>query len=233
MRKSLLLAATAAVAAMVLPAASASAVVRPAAPGVANATPDVLTQGAVAGTNTGAKDLMQAGLQKGTPLTFVWSLSGLTVTISCTKSYATIRSKINPVAPGTATLSLNKLTATACTATASQSGLISGVQSVTFTTVDPLTISDATGDPVTVTGAPVVTFTVNSVVGAVTCGYAASGLSSAFTDTGSAMAFTNQAFTTLQAGSNSLCPTTGGTFAATYGPLKDLTVTGHPAVFVN
>lgn len=231
MRKTWLLAATAAAAAMVLPAASASAMVRPAAS--AATTPKVLTIDAAGGTNAGTKQLFQAGLQKGTSLTFSFSLSGLTVTIACTKSYATMRGETNPVLPGTATESLNKLNASLCTATASQSGLVSGVQSISFTTPNATTISDATGDPVTVTG-PVVTFTMNTVVGAVTCGYSATSISGAFSDTGSLMTFANQAFNTLQAGSNSLCPTTTGvTLSATYGPLKDLSVTGRPVVFVN
>jgi hypothetical protein len=231
MRKTWLLAATAAAAAMVLPAASASAMVRPAASTAA--TPGVLTINAVGGTNAGAKQLFQAGLQKGTSLTFSFSLSGLTVTIACTKSYATIRGATNPALPGTATGSLNKLNASNCTATASQSGLVDGVQSVTFTTPNATTISDATGDPVTVTG-PLVTFTMNTVIGAVTCGYSATSISGAFSDTGSLMTFANQALDTLQAGSNSFCPTTTGVnLSATYGPLKDLSVTGRPAVFVN
>lgn len=231
MRKTWLLAAAAAAAAMVLPAASASAMVRPAAS--AATTPRVLTIDAVGGTNAGAKALFQAGLQKGTSLTFSFSLSGLTVTITCTKSYATLRGLTNPALPGSATESLNKLNASGCTATASQSGLVNGVQSVTFTTPNATAISDATGDPVTVTG-PVVTFTMNTVVGAVTCGYGATQMSGAFSDTGSLTTFTNQAFNTLQAGSNGFCPTTSGvTLSATYGPLKDLSVTGRPVVFVN
>lgn len=233
MRKTLL-AATAVVAATVLPAASASAMVRPAV--TPATTSNVLTISAVGGTSTGAKDLLQTGLHHGTSLSFSFSLDGLSVLIACTKSNATARGKTNPVAPGTATLSLNKITATGCTATASQAGLITGVESVTFAAIDPMTISDAAGFPVTVTGGPTVTFTVDSIIGPVTCIYSANGLTGSFSNTGSQTTFTNQPFPNLQSGSNSNCPTGGLTFSADYGPLKDLTVlvgTLHPHVFVN
>lgn len=243
MRKTLL-AATATVAAMVLPAASASAMAAPAAsaPALA-ATTDVLTLTAVGGTNMAAGGLLQSRLKKDTSLTFSFSISGVSVTITCTTSFVTLRDKTNPVAPGAARLSLNKWTAKNCTAVTNPPGLVTSVDSVTFATTDPTRISDATGHPVTVTGVagppptPAVTFTVESAIGPVTCTYSATKLSGTFSNTGSVTKFSNQPFPNLQPGSNSNCPTSGLKFSANYGPLKDLSVTtatgSHPSVFVN
>lgn len=224
MRKSLFVAATAAATAMMVSTA--------AVPAWGATTTHVLTTNKVGGTNVAAKATVEAGLKKGQSLSFGFSLDGLTVSIACTK--ATIAGKIttNPADPGSAALSLTKQTASTCTATVSSPGLVNSVQSVTFTTPNATTIGDATGLPVTVT-APVVTFTVNTIIGAVTCGYSAPSLSGTYTNIGSVVSFSNQPFNTLQSGSNSACPTSGLTFSSTYGPLTDQSIKTHPHVFVN
>ena len=50
-------------------------------------------------------------------------------------------------------------------------------------------------------------------------------------NTGSLISFSKQVFTRA-AGSNGFCPPTGA-LTVTYGPVVDLSVTGHPHVFVN
>jgi hypothetical protein len=235
MRKALFLAATAAATAMMVSAVPAVASAATAGHQARHATTsDVLTIHAVGGTNVNAKATLEAGLKTGTSMTFAISIDGISVTISCTKASISLKTATNPAAPGTATLTVSKATVTVadCTVTASQSGLINSVTSTTFTAGAAATISDSTGDPVTVTG-PVVSFTVSTIIGDVTCSYSATTLSGTAANKGSTITFANQTFGNLQSGSNSNCPTTGFTFSATYAPVKDTSVTKSPHVFVN
>jgi hypothetical protein len=235
MRKALLLAAAAAATAMmvsVAPAvASAATVDHQAGPATKS---DVLTVKAVGGTDVKAKAILQAGLKTGTSMKFSISIDGISVTISCTKASLSLKTGTNPAAPGTAKLTVSKATVTAgnCTVKASQSGLIKSFTSATFSAGAATTISDAKGDPVTMTG-PHLSFTVSTIVGSVTCAYSATKLSGAAANKGSTVTFSNQKFGNLLSGSNSACPTTGFTFSATYAPVKDTSVTKSPQVFVN
>jgi hypothetical protein len=95
------------------------------------------------------------------------------------------------------------------------------------------TVSDATGFPITVTKPGEVLKTsiaINSVLGLLTCTYKATKLSGKASNTGSLNIFTKQLFTL--ASGPSACPAQGS-FSATFGPLKDTSVTGSPNVFVN
>jgi hypothetical protein len=235
MRKALFLAATAAATAMMVSAVPAVASAATAGHKTRHdTTADVLTIHAVGGTDVGQKATLEAGLKTGTSMTFAISIDGISVSIACTKATMSTHLSANPASPGTATMTVSKATVTVadCTVTASQSGLINSLTAATFATGAAATISDATGHPVVIT-APQVSFTVSTIIGDVTCSYSATALDGTGANLGSTITFTNQTFGTLLSGSNSACPTTGFTFSAEYGPVKDVSVLKSPHVFVN
>jgi len=215
MRKGVLLVTTAATAMLaVLPMAAASA-----------ATVDVLTTGKVGGPNVAVGAVLTAPLKAGTKATFV--SPGTTTGVTCAKSTVTDKVTKNPAKPGTATESLTKQTFSSCTTN------ITGASSVKSVTVLKLpyatTLSDAKGDPITVSKLST-KISLNTVLGLVTCTYTAAKIHGNASNTGNVNSFKNQAFT-LSSGS-SACPAKGS-FTATFGPLKDTSVSGSPAVFVN
>jgi len=212
---------------LILAAIGAAAAIVVMTPMVASAaTTDVLTITKVGGTNVAVGAKLSASLKSGTDAVFSDGTEG---SVSCAKSTVTETVKTNPAAPGTAKLSITKLTLSKCTA--SISGITVTVKSVTdYKPPFKATVSDATGFPVTVTKPGFVV--VASADGeTVTCTYQAATITGAASNTGSAVAFTDQAFTVVS-GSNSLCPS-GGDLTVTYAPVKDKSVTGNPKVFVN
>lgn len=202
----------------VLPMAAASA-----------ATPHVLTLAKVGGAAVPTGHIIQAPLKAGTKATFF--SPGTTTGVTCLKALVTNKVVTNPLKPGTAVESLTAQTFTGCT-----QNIIGGatVKSVTVQNLPyKSTISDATGFPVTVTKPSGVlkTTIVIAVLGTtLTCTYKAIKLSGKATNVGNADIFKNQLFTLLSG--SSACPTQGS-FSATFGPKKDISVTGQPLVFVN
>jgi hypothetical protein len=190
------------------------------------ATTHVLTITKVGGTNVAVGATLGASLKSGTDAVFSDGSAG---SVSCAKSTVTETVTGNPVAPGTAKLSITKQTLSSCTA--SISGITVTVKSVTdYKPPFKATVSDATGFPVTVTKPGFVV--VASADGeTVTCTYQAAKITGAASNTGSAVSFTDQAFAVVS-GSSSLCPS-GGDLTVTYAPVKDKSVTGNPKVFVN
>src|SRR5260221_9637244 len=139
MRKSLLLAATAAASAMLVLAPTASAFA---------ATHDVLTTVKVGGPNVKVKDVLRTGLKAKTVLVFA-SVSGTPISLKCTASTITGKVTANPAAPGTAVESLTGETVTGCKANTTLG------KSVTVTATklpNKATIRGAKGFPVTVIG---------------------------------------------------------------------------------
>ncbi len=204
----------------VLPMAAASA-----------ATPHVLTIAKVGGVAVQPGQIIQAPLKTGTKATFF--SPGTTTGVSCAVAKVTNKVLTNPLKPGTATESLTAQTFSGCTTN------IPGTTSVQSVKVLNLpyrsAISDTTGPPfpVTVTkpgGLLKTSISINSVLGLLTCTYTAAKLSGKATNVGNADTFKNQTFT-LSSGS-SACPAKGA-FSATFGPKKDISVTGAPLVFVN
>jgi hypothetical protein len=202
----------------VLPMAAASA-----------ATPHVLTIAKVGGLAVQTGQVIQAPLKAGTKATFF--SPGTTTGVSCPKALVTNKVVTNPLKPGTAVESLTAQTFSGCTTN------IPGTTSVKSVKVLNLpyktTISDATGFPVTVTkpgGVLKTSIAINSVLGLLTCTYRATKLSGKASNAGNVNIFKNQVFT-LSSGS-SACPAKGS-FSATFGPLKDISLTGQPLVFVN
>jgi hypothetical protein len=236
MRKALFLAATAAATAMMVSAVPAVASAATAGHQTRHATAsDVLTIHEVGGTNVGQTATLQAGLKTGTSMTFAISIDGISVSIACTKATVNVHLTANPSAPGAATGTLGKTTVTVadCTVTASTSGLINSLTSATFSSGAAASISDATGHPVVIT-APEVSFTVSTIIGDVTCTYTATSINGTYSNTGgSAININKQAFNTLVTGSNANCPATGFTFTSHFAPLKDVSATNSPHVFLN
>jgi hypothetical protein len=232
MRKALFLAATVAATAMVVSAVPAVASASTAAKSAT--TSDVLTTGSVGGADVAVGNYLTANLKQNTSLVFAISIDGISVTLSCTAASIAFKTKANPAAPGTATLTVNKQKANIadCTVTASTSGLIDSATALTFTSPHRTTISDASGHPVAIAG-PEASFTFSTIIGSVTCTYTTTTLTGTDVNKGSDIEFSNQPWSTLVTGSNSNCPTSGVTFSATYGPLKDQAVTGTPHVLVN
>jgi hypothetical protein len=219
MRKPLLLAATAAATAMLVLAPAAAALAAPAH--------DVLTTGKVGGPNVKVKAVLQASLKARTVLVFS-SVTGTAITLKCTKSTITSKVTVNPARPGTAVQSLTGETVTGCKANTTL------VKSVTVTVTklpNKVTTSDAKGNPVTVFGPSATLKIVTTVIGTITCHYSAKTIKGNASNTGSLISFSKQVFNRA-AGSNTNCPTKGA-LTATYGPVVDLSVAGHPHVFVN
>ena len=219
MRKGVLLVMTAATAMLaVLPMAAASA-----------ATP-VLTTGKVGGAPVKVGDIIKASLVTGSKATFF--NPGTTTGISCAKATVTDKVTKNPAKPGTATESLTAQTFSSCTSN------IAGVTAVNSVTVLSLpyraTVSDAAGFPLTVTkpgGSLKTKIAVTTLLGPATCTYTRAKLSGSASNTGQKDVFKNQVFT-RSSGPTNLCPAKGS-FSASFGPKKDTSMTGSPAVFVN
>jgi hypothetical protein len=147
---------------------------------------------------------------------------------------ATVSAKVvsNPSAPGKATESVTKETLSKCTVS---------VKGVTVKSVTALnlpyvaTVSDSKGNPVKVSGRskskPMgFTATVKFGTTTITCSSSAATVTGHASNKGNTISFSKQTFKKLKGGP--LCPKSGA-FSATYGPLTDTSVKGHPKVFVN
>jgi hypothetical protein len=218
MRKSLLLAATA--------AATAMLVMVPAAALGAAAPHHVLTTGKVGGPNVKVGAVLRAGLKAGTVLTFSSTIANL----KCTKSTVTSKVTANPARPGTATESVTAETVSGCKAVNPPVPVTSVTVTVTKLPYRS-TVSDARGFPVTVFGSSATIKIVATGVGTIICKYSARTIKGKASNTGSLISFSKQVFNKA-AGSNAFCPAKGA-LTVTYGPVVDLSVTGHPHVFVN
>ncbi|MET8704543.1 Tat pathway signal sequence domain protein [Kitasatospora sp. NPDC058032] len=193
----------------------------------------VLTHTALAGPNVSVGDVLTADLVSGTTANFFSSATG-TSGIKCATSSFSATVLSNPAAPGTATESLNTQTFSNCTAN------VVGVTGVKSITVNNLaytnSVSDATGYPVWLNtgsgGGPVQTTVVlNTVLGPITCVYqSASGLTGSTNNVGQTISFVSQPLP--KSSGPSTCFATGY-FTSTYGPVRDISVPGSPAVFVN
>ncbi len=216
MRKLLLLATAAATMLLaVLPMTAASAAARP----------HVLTIVRVGGPGVKPKALLQLSLKPGTSATFIDPKTKTGV--SCKKSTISDKVITNPTRPGTAVESLTGQTFSRCTvSTVGATGLKSiKLNKLPYRT----TISDAKGNPVTVFRLST-TIVLNTFVGALTCTYGASKINGHASNKDQTISFSKQLF--KKSSGASLCPSSGA-FSATYGPVRDQSVAGHPLVFVN
>jgi hypothetical protein len=198
------------------------------------ATPvHVLTTGKVKGPAVKAGAVLKASLKSRTSVVFSTNLGKLT----CAKSTFTAKVVSNPVKgakPATAKESITAETFSGCKI--SVSGVTIKRQAVANLPYNA-TISDAKGNPVKISGrtkAKPLLLTVTVQIGTgkpFTCGVKAASIAGAASNKGNVIAIVKQKFTKAS-GPAGFCPASG-TFSATYGPVKDTSVKGSPAVFVN
>ena len=206
----------------------ASAATAATAATAAAASGHVLTAGKAGGPAVRSGAVLKASLAKGSAAVFTSSLGKL----ACAKSALTAKVTGNPAKPGVAKASLTTQTFGKCAI--SVSGVT--VSSVTLANLPyTVTVSDAKGDPVKVSGRSkakplLLSTTVKFGTLSVACSFKAAAISGSMSNKGNVTVFARQTFT-LAAGS-SFCPKSG-TFSGTYGPLTDASVKGSPAVFVN
>lgn len=188
---------------------------------------DVLTTGSVGGANVAVGDTVQATLSGAGAATFLNS-SGKGV--ACTSATFAASVAANPAAPGVASESITALAFSGCTSN------ISGVTKVKSITIDNLPYSGAVDDSagsITITGSVHATISLGLVIGSATCKYTgpAGGVAGTVSNANNSLAFANQAFT-RDTGSWAGCPSPEN-FSATFGPVRDTSVTGSPEVYVN
>jgi|SRR5579859_877704 len=213
-------------------AASVAVVAVPATLAYAKAPVHVLTIKKTGGTAVKTGAILKSSLKAKTSAVFTVGTSGDKLT--CKAANFTAKVTANPVKPGSATESITAISTSKCTF----SGITATLESFkTHNLPYTATVSDAAGFPVTIKGQssskPIGFGVVVDVsgVGDLTCNYQAASLKAHASNTGSTVAFKNQKFK-LGAGSNGFC-LAPAVFTATFGPVKDTSVTGSPAVFVN
>lgn len=188
--------------------------------------PAVLTIGKAGGKAVKVGAILKASLKTGT--TARLTSPGTTNGVSCKQSSFTDKVVKNPSSPGFA---LEKLTAQSFSKCSSKG--IAGVTGVKGVTVVALpyrtTVSGARNHPIVVFKART-KLTLKTVIGTIACTYGAAKLKGVFVNAGNVNIFKNQVFS-LVSGS-AACPKSGN-FSATFGPIKDFSVTNHPKVFVN
>lgn len=217
---------------LVLAMAAASVSVL-AAPVVASAAPTatghVLTVGKAGGTAVKVGAKLTASLAKGTTATF--SLGSMKLTCK-TASFAA-KVTANPTKPGKALESITAQTIGKCTTN------VAGIK-IKATKASNLpwnaSASDAKGDPLLITGQSKkkpIALSATAAVGtsSVVCPYTAASVKGASSNKGNTVTVVKQKFTLVK-GSNGLCPASAN-FSAVFGPVKDTSVKGSPAVFVN
>lgn len=221
MRKYFYIGALAAIALVAaLPAAAAAA-----------APVHVLTTGKARGPAVKPGAVLKASLKSRTSAVFANSLGKLT----CTKSAFTAKVVANPAKtgrPATAKASITAETFGNCTI--SVKGVTIKSQKVANLPYN-VTVSDAKGNPVRISGRSKVkplllSITVKFGTSTFSCSVRAASISGSWTNKGNATVFVKQKF--VKAAGGVFCPASG-TFSAAYGPVRDTSVKGSPAVFVN
>ncbi|AXG82116.1 Tat pathway signal sequence domain protein [Streptomyces paludis] len=213
--------------AALLATGTASATV--AATGSADAANNVLTYGSAGGDAVAIGDVLTASLVSGTTVA-IRTTSGGSTGITCTASQFTASVATNPAAPGTATESVTAHTFSGCTSNILGT---TGVQSITLQNLPHVAAATSAG-ALTLTagtsGAIQTTVVLNTILGVTTCGYTSTGLNGTTSNTGNTITFTNQLFTRVSGPIT--CPASSY-FSAVYGPVRDTSQSGSPAVFVN
>jgi hypothetical protein len=216
--------------------AAASAAVL-AAPIVADAAPaarsHVLTIRKVHGPAVKPGAVLKASLVKGTSAVFSLS-GGLTLTIKCKSASFTAKVVKNPTAPGKATESITAERISKCATN------LSGIKVQSNKALNVpynSTVSDKKRLPVSVAGrnkTKPIELTATALAGNTTikCTYMAKSIAGSASNKGNTITLTKQKFSLVVKGSNPACPTNLAV-SAKYGPVKDTSVKGSPAVFVN
>jgi hypothetical protein len=194
----------------------------------------VLTIGKVGGRAVAPGAVLKASLVPRTTVVFATNLGKLT----CTRSTFTAKVVANPAktrTPATARESITAQTFAGCTIHVT--GLTVTIKSITVRNLPyNATISDARGFPVRISGrsrAKPLLLTVVVKIGTGTpfsCSVKAASISGTASNRGNVVAFVKQKF--VKAAGGAFCPASG-TFSARWGPVRDSSVRGNPAVFVN
>lgn len=185
----------------------------------------VLTNGSTGGAAVEVGDTLTAGLAEGTSATFFDSTDGDTGVTCATSSFsATVET--NPVAPGTATGSLDALTLTDCTAS------IFGVSGVSISVENlphSMAVSSGEGNPVAISGEGMrISAELDTLLGKITCVYEADEVNGNADNADNSISFVKQEYTRVEGPDACFSP---GYFSATFGPVQNSTA-GSP-VFVN
>ena len=194
-------------------------------PAAANAAAHhrVLTNGRVGGPSVRVGAFLQARLRGRAAFVIPGTMAG----VRCGRAAVTDRVIRNPVAPGTAVERLIGQTFGRCSTSIPGT---TGVKSVRVLGLPyRTTISDSRGNPVAIFRART-QLTLRTVVGTLTCTYSAGRLHGRAVNIGSTIVFVGQLFR-LSSGSVA-CPRRGS-FSAAFGPVTNVSVRGHPHVFVS
>jgi hypothetical protein len=215
---------------MVAVATSALLIAAPMVPAAATAA-HVLTISKAGGTAVSNGAVLTSGLAKKTTANFKVGK----MTVKCASAAFTGKVTSNPAATGTA-----KATESVTASTLSKCA-VKGVKSISVVAKNlpyVATVSAAKGNPVKVSGtskSKPISLTATIVVTAklkLTCSYTAASIVGKASNTGNVVSLAGK-FTFSKGGKT--CKNVGKTvsFSATYGPVTDTSVTGHPKVFVN
>jgi len=197
----------------IIPVAAASA-----APAAGHA---VLTTKSPKGPNVKRGALLAAGL-KGSATLFA---PGTKAGVTCKSGGFTDRVTKNPPAGGTARELLTRQVFKKC----SVSG-VAGAKNVKSVTVIGLPYKTTVGSKGIVLNRARTRVTLGTILGTLVCTYSAAQVKGAALNTGQVNKFSGQTFTLLSG--SAACPKKGD-FSATFGPVTDISVKGHPHVFVN
>ncbi len=205
----------------VVPMAAASA-----APHGSTAKSAVLTVSKAGGTAVKRGALLKANLKKGTSAMLV--APGTTNGVTCKQGSFAARVTKNPASPGIARELLTAQTFGKCTSKGVAG--VTGVKSVKVVGLPYRTTISGAGLHRIVLFKARTQLTLKTILGTLVCTYGAAKVKGTASNVGQVNIFKDQAFT-LTSGS-SACPK-GGSFSATFGPIKDTSLKGSPHVFVN
>jgi hypothetical protein len=185
----------------------------------------VLTTGKAGGTAVKRGAILQAGLAKGSAVTFF--SPGTKNGVTC-KS-ASFKDKVtkNPASPGFARELLTAQTFGKCAVHGV--GGATGVKGIVVKGLPYKTTIGGKNHAIVLFKART-TLTLKTVIGSVTCSYGAAAVKGTASNVGQVNKFAGQTFTLLSG--SSACPKKGN-FSATFGPVKDTSVKNSPHVFVN
>jgi hypothetical protein len=209
---------------LLLPAAAAAALLAIAPMTAASAAShDVLTISKVGGPNVKVGAILQSGLKFGKTAVFTAG----NVKVTCKRVMFKDQVTKNPSKPGTAVEKLKSQTFSSCTVTG-----ISGTRGAPKFVLNhlPYTTTVTSKGAVTVNKSST-TISVGTTLGTIKCTYVAKTTKGIASNKSQTITFTGQPFIKTS-GPPSTCTHTAK-FSATFGPVVDASVTGHPRVFVN
>jgi hypothetical protein len=209
---------------LLLPAAAAAALLAIAPMTAASAAShDVLTISKVGGPNVKVGAILQSGLKFGKTAVFAAG----SVKVTCKRVMFKDQVTKNPSRPGTAVEKLKSQTFSAC----SISGINGTKGPPTFKLNNLPYKTTVTSKGLVTVYKSSTTISVGVLGGTLKCTYVAKTTKGTASNKSETITFTGQTFIKTS-GPNSTCTHTAK-FSATFGPVVDASVKGHPRVFVN